>query len=68
MFIEAGANMASGMLSFVGSFAGGTIGINTPGQFTIKNFLLNQFLQSASGIYLLKFAFSRLKQVLMEVY
>ena len=68
MFIEAGANMVSGMLSFVGSFAGGTIGINTPGQVNFKNFLLNQFLQSASGIYLLKFAFSRLKQTLVEAY
>ena len=68
MFIEAGANMLSGMTTFAGSVIGGLIGINVPGKFSFKNFALNQMFMGLSGFYLLKYTLSLLKKKLQEIY
>ena len=68
MFIEAGANMLSGMMTFAGSVIGGLIGINVPGKFSFKNFALNQMFMGLSGFYLLKYTISLLKKKLQEIY
>jgi hypothetical protein len=68
MFIEAGANMLSGMTTFAGSVIGGLIGINVPGKFSFKNFALNQVFMGLSGFYLVKYTLSLLKKKLQEIY
>ena len=68
MFIEAGANMLSGMTTFAGSIIGGLIGVNVPGKFSFKNFVLNQMFMGFSGFYLLKYTISLLKKKLQEIY
>ena len=68
MFIEAGANMLSGMTTFAGSIIGGLIGVNVPGKFSFKNFVLNQMFMGLSGFYLLKYTISLLKKKLQEIY
>ena len=68
MFIEAGANMLSGMTTFAGSIIGGLIGVKVPGKFSFKNFVLNQMFMGFSGFYLLKYTISLLKKKLQEIY
>ncbi len=68
MFIEAGANTISGLLSFAGGIAGGYFGFKIPGQFNFEDFLVNQLFQFILGIYPLKYNISSLKNRLKELY
>ena len=73
MFIEAGANAISGILTFAGSMVGGILGIKTVGKTglsfgqKIKNFLLFNLGQLFFGIYPLKFMTSYIKNSLKEI-
>ena len=68
MFIEAGANAISGLLSFVGGIAGGYFGFKIPGKLNFENFLINQVFQFAIGVYPMKLHVSSLKNRLKELY
>ena len=54
MFIEAGANAISGLLSFAGGVAGGYFGFKIPGNLNFEKFLVNQLFQFVIGVYPLK--------------
>ena len=68
MFIEAGTNAISGLLSFAGGIAGGYFGFKIPGSFNFGDFLINQIVQFFLGVYPLKIHFSLLKNRLKEMY
>jgi hypothetical protein len=68
MFIEAGANAISGLLSFAGGVAGGYFGFKIPGNFNFENFLVNQIFQFVIGVYPLKLHLLSLKNRLKELY
>jgi hypothetical protein len=69
MFIDAGANAISGLLTFTGAMSGGILGIKVPGaRFSNKNFILCHIGSAYFGIYPLKMLFSHIKGVLKEIY
>ena len=68
MFIEAGANAISGLLSFAGGVAGGYFGFKIPGNLNFEKFLVNQLFQFVIGVYPLKLHLSSLKNRLKELY
>ena len=52
MFIEAGANAISGMLTLVGAMVGGIMGVKVPGaKFSLKNFALYHLGATYFGVY-----------------
>ena len=69
MFIEAGANTASGMMSFFGGVSGGITGVNIPG---VKNGFGNVAKYQAGlawfGVYPAKVLVSILKNRLQELH
>lgn len=69
MYIEAGANAVSGLLSFGSSTVGGAIGIKVPGvKSSIKNLVQYHGGITYFGVYTVKFLFSKIKQKLKERY
>ena len=69
MFIDAGANAISGLLTFTGAMSGGILGIKVPGaRLSIKNFIFYHIGSAYFGIYPLKMLFSHIKGVLKEIY
>ncbi|MBE6978062.1 MAG: RHS repeat-associated core domain-containing protein [Ruminococcaceae bacterium] len=73
MFIAAGSNMASGMLSFVGGMAGGITGVKVPEtkvgfKTMVQNAVKYHFGLLWFGVYPSKFLLSRLEVALKEAY
>ena len=69
MFIEAGANAFSGMLTFAGAMVGGITGIKVPGaKFSFENFALYHLGLSYFGVYPIKFMLAYIKKSMKEKY
>ena len=69
MFIEAGANAISGMLTFTGAMVGGIIGVKVLGaKFSFKNFALYNLGATYFGVYPIKIILAYIKKKLKERY
>ena len=69
MFIEAGANLLSGLTSFVGGMFGGMLGFKIPGtKSDWGGFIAYQMLQVGIGIYHFKTVLSYIKSHLKEIW
>ena len=69
MFIEAGSNAISGMLTFTGAMVGGIMGVKVPGaKFSFKNFALYHLGAAYFGVYPIKIILAYIKQKLKERY
>lgn len=69
MFIEAGANAISGMLTFAGAMVGGIVGVKVPGvKFSLKNFALYHLGTTYFGVYPIKIILAYIKKKLKEIY
>lgn len=69
MFIEAGANAISGMLTFTGAIVGGIMGVKVPGAaFSFKNFALYHLGAAYFGVYPIKAILAYIKKKLKERY
>ena len=69
MFIEAGSNAISGMLTFTGAMVGGIMGVKVPGaKFSFKNFALYHLGTTYFGVYPIKIILAYIKQKLKERY
>ena len=69
MFIEAGSNTISGMLTFTGAIVGGIMGVKVPGaKFSFKNFALYHLGATYFGVYPIKIILAYIKQKLKERY
>ena len=69
MFIAAGANAASGTLSFVGGVTGGITGVKIPGSPNgFGNFVKYHGAMAYFGVYPSKCLISLIKSALQEVY
>ena len=69
MFIEAGANAISGMLTFTGAMVGGFMGVKVPGaKFSFKNFALYNLGAAYFGVYPIKIILAYIKKKLKERY
>lgn len=69
MFIEAGANAISGMLTFTGAMVGGVTGVKVPGaKFSFKNFALYHLVTTYFGVYPIKIILAYIKKKLKEIY
>ncbi len=69
MFIEAGANAASGMISFIGGMCGGITGVKVPGTPTsMKNFAAYHAGMTWFGAYPIKGLISKIKGGMQEIY
>jgi hypothetical protein len=69
MFIEAGANAISGMLTFTGAMVGGILGVKVPGtKFSFKNFALYNLGATYFGVYPTKIILAYIKKKLKERY
>ena len=69
MFIEAGANAISGMLTFTGAMVGGILGVKVPGaKFSFKNFALYNLGATYFGVYPAKIILAYIKKKLKERY
>ena len=69
MFIDAGANAISGVLTFAGAMVGGIMGVKVPGaKFSLKNFALYHLGAAYFGVYPSKFIISYIKEKLKEMY
>ena len=67
MFVDAGANAISGLLSFAGGFIGGATGIKVPGRRS-ANFVSYHLTNASLGIYPFKIAISYIKKKLKELF
>lgn len=69
MFIDAGFNAISGILTFSGAAIGGMLNIKVPGaDFSAKNFALYHLGMAYFGVYPTKFILSYIKKILKERY
>lgn len=68
MFIDAGANAISGLLTFCGAMVGGIIGVKVPGTFSLKNFVLYHLGAAYFGVYPMKIILNYIKKKLKEKY
>ena len=69
MFIDAGANAISGLLSFTGAMVGGITGVKIPGEkIPFKHFALYHLGSFYFGVYPVKILLSRIKSILKERY
>ena len=69
MFIEAGANAISGLLTFTGAMVGGIMDIKVPGsEFSFKKFALYHLGATYFGVYPTKIIFAYIKKKLKEIY
>lgn len=69
MFIDAGANAISGMLTFTGAMVGGIMGVKVPGAKTsLKNLILYHSGAAYFGVYPIKLILSYIKKKLKERY
>ena len=63
MFIEAGANAISGMLTFTGAMVGGVMGVKVPGaEFSFINFALYHLFAAYFGVYPIKIILTYIKK------
>ena len=67
MFVDAGANAISGLLSFAGGFIGGASGIKIPGHKS-TNFVSYHLTNASLGIYPFRIAISYIKKKLKELF
>ena len=68
MFIDATANMTSGILTFLGATGGGILGLRIPGVVNLKNTILYQSGLVCFGIYPVKAIISFAKGIFKEAY
>ena len=69
MFVEAGANLLSGLTSFAGGMIGGMFGAKIPGaKFDWGDFITYQILQVWFGVYPFKILLSYIKSQLKEIW
>lgn len=69
MFIDAGTNAISGVLTFAGAMVGGIMGVKVPGsKLSLKNFALYHLGAAYFGVYPSKFIISYIKEKLKEMY
>lgn len=69
MFIDAGANAISCLLTFDGAMCGGITGVKVPGaKFSFKNFALYHIGAAYFGVYPIKIIISYIKKKLKEMY
>ena len=69
MFIEAGANAISGMITLTGAMVGGIMGVKVPkAEFSFKNFALYHLGAAYFGVYSIKIIIAYIKKKLKERY
>ena len=69
MFIDAGINAFSGLLTFSGAMVGGIVGVKIPGaSFSLQNTVLYHLGAAYFGVYPAKILLAIIKAKLKEIY